>query len=723
MTFCKWIVIAVATLGSVAFAQEMPKPVAPETKQNQPVKTPTIKQAPGTPDNKPLPVAPITNEVAPKPVRSFDLSAMDRSADPCSDFYQFACGSWVTNNPIPADQTSWGRGSQLAEQNRWVLKGILEGAAAEKTGRDAVEQKIGDFYAACMDTSTANRKGFTPIKPDLDRIAAIKNKEDILPVIVDLHNRGVAVLFDFGSGQDAKDATQVIAQAFQGGLGLPDPDYYLKDDGNFPEFRQKYEATITKMMVLAGWQQADAEGAAKRILALETKLAQASMARVEMRDPNAIYHKMTVEQADALTPNLSFAKYIEGIQAPRVTSINVATPEFFKQASTLLASAPLEDWKSYLAWSVIRDQAPWLSDEFVNTRFDFYNHTLRGQAEIAPRWKRCVQATDQELGEALGQAYVKQAFGPKAKARMDDLVANLEASLGSDIEGLEWMTPETKKQAIVKLKAIANKIGYPSHWRDYSSVDVKPDDLIGNLSRTSSFEFHRELDKIGKPVDKTEWDMTPPTVNAYYDPSMNNVNFPAGILQPPFFDQEIDDAVNYGGVGVVIGHELTHGFDDEGRQYDAQGNLRDWWTKADADAFEKRAACIVNEYGNFVSTEAKGVPVHLNGKLTLGENTADNGGLRISFLAMQAAQKKAGKTDEQLSKDGFTPEQRFFIGFGQVWCSNAKPEELLMRAKVDPHSPGKFRTDGSVRNFPEFGKAFSCKAGAPMMPENPCRVW
>ena len=715
------IVVAALLCTAGAFAQSPTNPAASPTQQ--PVQTPTIKQSPGQPNPGTLPAATTSNEVRPKPVASMDLNALDRTADPCTDFFQFACGNWVKNNPIPNDQTRWGRFNELAEQNLWMLRDILEKAAAKKGTRDAVTQKIGDFYGACMDESAANRKGATPIKADLARIAAIKTNADVIPVVADLHSRGVASLFRFGSGQDDKDATQVIAQMAQGGLALPDRDYYLNDAQKFADFRQGYQQTMAKMFVLAGWQQEQADDAAKRILALETKMAQASMERVKMRDPHAVYHRMTVQQATELAPKMELARYFEGVHVPASVPVNVATPEFFKAVSELLATAPVEDWKAYLSWSVIRDAAPWLSDDFVNTNFGFFAKTLRGQAELAPRWKRCVRATDQELGEALGQDYVKVAFGPEAKQRMDELVKNVEASLGEDIQSLDWMSPTTKKEADVKFRAIANKVGYPQKWRDYSSVKVVPNDLTGNLERASAFEFRRRLNKIGKPVDKMEWGMTPPTVNAYYNPGENNINFPAGILQPPFFDKNIDDAVNYGGIGVVIGHELTHGFDDQGRQFDAVGNLRDWWTQADADAFKQRAACIVNEYGNFVATEVNGKPVTLNGSLTLGENSADNGGLRVSYAAMKKAQAASGKTDEQLSKDGFTPEQRYFLGFAQVWCESARPETSLVLAKTDPHSPGKYRANGSVQNFPEFGKAFGCKVGQPMMPENPCRVW
>jgi predicted metalloendopeptidase len=715
-------VVASFLSATVLLAQQMPTPTAPANKQNQPVPSPTIKQAPGTPQNKPLPQPHTTNEVAPKPVASMDLDAIDRTADPCTDFYQFACGNWVKKNPVPGDQSRWGRFNELFLQNQWILRGILEDAAKQDPGRDALTQKIGDFYAACMDTSAANKKGIAPIKEDLERIAAMKSNDEIVPIIVDLHNKGVSALFDFGSGQDFKDASKVIAQADQGGLGLPDREYYLSGEGKFPGFRDAYVAHISNMLKLAGYQPQQAADAATRILAFETKLAQASMDPTSRREPSNVYHPMTVDQANTLAPKLAFARYIDGVHAPRVTTINVATPDFFKQVSELAASAPLQDWKDYLTWQTVRDSARWLSDPFYAEYFNFYGKTLRGQAEPTPRWKRCVTATDDELGEALGQAYVKKAFGPEAKSRMDELVANLEASLGADIQGLDWMTDATKQQAIVKLKAIENKIGYPQKWRDYSSVQIKPDDLIGNLEQTSSFEFHRQLNKIGEPVDKQEWGMTPPTVNAYYDPSMNNINFPAGILQPPFFDKNIDDPVNYGGIGVVIGHELTHGFDDEGRQFDAQGNLRDWWTAADAKAFEQHAACVVNEYNGFTAVEINGQPVKLNGKLTLGENTADNGGLRISYAALQNDMKKKGE-DPNAKKDGFTPAQRFFLGFGQVWCENNKPEASLLSAKTNPHSPGKYRTNGSVQNFPEFGKAFGCKVGQPMMPQNPCRVW
>lgn len=649
----------------------------------------------------------------PRDIRSFDLNAIDKSVDACTNFYQYACGSWRKENPIPADQSSWGRFDELHQNNQFILKDILEKAAVNTPGRDANTQKIGDFYAACMDENSVEKKGISPIKPELDKINAIKAKSDLPTTLAALHSVGFRSFFQFGSEPDMKDAQMMIAGTDQGGLGLPERDYYFKDDAKSKELRDKYVQHVQNMFELAGDAKDKAAAKAKAVMALETALAKASMDITSRRDPQKLYHKMTVKELAALSPAFDWNRYITGIPAPKFDALNVAVPEFVKGFNGVIGSTSLDDIKAYLEWHALHDAAPYLSKKFVDENFSFYGKTLSGIEEIRPRWKRCVSYADGDLGEALGKAYVDKTFGAEGKKRMLTMVQNLEAALNRDIKDLPWMTEDTKKQALVKLAAITNKIGYPDKWRDYSSVKITRDDLVGNDMRATAFEVARQLKKIGKPTDKTEWGMTPPTVNAYYNPLENNVNFPAGILQPPFFDKRVDDAVNYGGIGAVIGHELTHGFDDEGRQFDAKGNLRDWWTPADAKAFNENAECFVDEYNQFSPVD----DVKLNGKLTLGENTADNGGLRIALMALEDVMKN-GKTE-----DGFTPEQRAFLGWAQVWCENVRPEYSRMAAQTDPHSPGEFRVNGVVSNMPEFQKAYGCKAGQPMVRAKQCRVW
>jgi putative endopeptidase len=648
--------------------------------------------------------------------KSFDVSAIDKSADPCKDFYQYACGSWIKNNPTPPDQARWGRFSELEERNREVLHQILEAAAKPDPGRDAVTQKIGDYYAACMDEKTIDAKGLTPLKPELDRIKNIAQKSQIAAVIAHLHRVGIQPLFGFSSGQDFKDSNSVIAQLDQGGLGLPDRDYYLKDDAKSKGIREKYLTHVQRMFELAGENAATAKAYAQVVMRMETDLAKGSLDRVSRRDPEKVYHLLKKADFEKANPGFAWPDYFTGVKPPQFATVNVSWPEFFKAVDGLLASASLDDWKTYLTWQTLHSQVPVLPNSFLSENFDFYGKTLTGAQQMRPRWKRCVDFADSQLGEALGRKYVEKTFGADGKERTLRMVAALERALGEDLEKLPWMTATTKKEALVKLHAITNKIGYPEKWRDYSSVVIKPDDHMGNGYRADEFEFQRQVDKIGKPIDRLEWFMSPPTVNAYYDPQMNNINFPAGILQPPFFDKSIDDAVNFGAIGMVIGHELTHGFDDEGRQFDPKGNLRDWWTAKDASAFEERAACFADSYSNF--SVAPGVNV--NGKLTLGENTADNGGVRIALMALASSMSK-----EQAARkiDGYTAEQRFFLSFGQVWCSNDREEAQRLQVQVDPHSPARFRVNGVVQNSPEFQKAFSCKAGQPMVRENACRVW
>ena len=644
----------------------------------------------------------------------FDVKAIDKAADPCQDFYQYACGNWVKENPIPADQSRWGRFNELGERNKQVLRGILEEAAKPVPTRDTVTRQIGDYYAACMDEKGIDARGLEPLAAELDRIRQLSGTAQLAGEIAHLHRMGVPSLFEFSSGQDFKDSTSVVAQLDQGGLGLPDRDYYFRDDAKSVELRQKYVAHVARMFELAGRIPQTAKDYAAAVMRLETALAKASMDNVSRRDPENVYHPMKKADLALLSPAFGWEQYYADTHAPAFQTVVVAAPEFFKAVSEQIYATPLEDWKTYLTWHLLHSEAPLLPTPFVRENFEFYTLTLTGAAELRPRWKRCVEFTDNQLGEALGRKYVEKTFGAAGKERTLNMVHALEKALAEDIEKLPWMTAATKKEALVKLRAITNKIGYPDQWRDYSKVQIKRDDAIGNGFRADQFEFERQLDKIGKPVDRLEWGMTPPTVNAYYDPQMNNINFPAGILQPPFFDGTMDDAVNYGGIGMVIGHELTHGFDDQGRQFDPKGNLQDWWTPVDAKEFQQRAACVDDEYASFTVVPG----VHVNGKLTLGENTADNGGVRVALMALL---NTIGDTAAKL--DGYTPQQRFFLAFGQVWCTNEREESLRLHVAVDPHSPPRLRVNGVVQNMPEFQKAFACKAGQAMVKANVCRVW
>ncbi len=649
--------------------------------------------------------------------KSFDAAAMDKSVDPCEDFYEYSCGSWRKNNPIPSDQARWGRFNELNEYNRQVLRQILEKAADPTSKRDEITQKIGDFYQSCMDEAAVNVKGATPLKPMLDRIARISTKDQLIEAIAYLHSQGVSALFGFGAQANLHDASTQMAAVFQGGLGLPDRDYYIKDDAKSVETRQKYQEHLSKMLALLGDEKTTAQKEAAAIMSIETKLATAAFERVKMRDPANRDHTMKASELAALAPQFQFQRFFAATGAPAFTEVNVVPPDFFQQVNGALDSVSLDDWKTYLKWHAINSAAEWLSDQFVQEHFDFFGRYLSGQKEIQPRWKRCVVLTDRQLGEALGRVYVAENFGADGKQRMLKMIEALDKALAQDIKDLPWMTEETKKQAEVKLQAITNKIGYPDQWRDYSKVKIVRGDLLGDIQRADTFETMRDLNKIGKPLDKKEWGMTPPTVNAYYNPAENNINFPAGILQPPFFDKTADDAVNFGGIGVVIGHEMTHGFDDQGSKFDAQGNLKNWWTDTDRTEFKKRTECVASEYESFVPVE----DVHLNGHLTLGENTADNGGVRIALMALRNAEAQSG--EDQQSKDGFTAEQRFFLSFAQVWCENRTPEVSRVMAKTDPHSPGRFRVNGTVQNNPDFAKAFGCKSGQKMVSENACRVW
>ena len=652
----------------------------------------------------------------PKPkIAGFDIAALDKTANACTDFYQFACGGWMAANPVPPDRPRWGRFDELQDRNRDVLREILNKVSASSGGRHPIDQKIGDHYAACMDETRVESLGAKPLEKELAAIDALTDKAALADRLAYLQSQGLPMLFGYGSLQDFKDATKVLAVVDQGGLGMPDRDYYLKDDDRSKDLRTKYVVHVQKMLELAGDEPDMAAARAKTVMEMETALANVSLERVKRRDPENLYHKMKRSDLATLSPQFQWEKFFVATGAPPFTEINVTHPDFFKGADELLKTRDLADWKTYLRWHLLRQSAPLLSSAFVNENFDFFGKTLTGAKELRPRWKRCVDRVDNDLGDALGQRYVEKTFGEEGKKRMAVMVAALEKALEKDIQGLSWMQEATRKRGLEKLKAIANKVGYPDKWRDYTSVRIDREDAVGNAARAAAYEFRRDLNKIGKPVDRAEWQMSPPTVNAYYSPLLNDINFPVGILQPPFFDNAMDDAVNFGGIGAVIGHELTHGFDDSGRKFDALGNMTDWWTDADGKQFEEKSQCMVDQYASYTAVE----DVKLDGKLTLGENVADNGGLRIAHMALQ--ETLAGKTPAPV--DGFTADQRLFLGWAQIWCQNATPEVSRLLAKTDPHSPGRWRTNGTVSNMPEFQKAFSCKAGDPMVSAKPCRVW
>ncbi len=648
-------------------------------------------------------------------VHGIDPADMDSTGKPCEDFYRYADGGWLKKNPVPPEFPSWGTFNELAERNREAQHKILEKLAREKSAAGSEEQKLGDFYASCMDEPAIESAGAKPLEPELARIEKLGSLTELEAEVARLQSRGVSVLFGFGSQQDRKNSSEVIVEVSQGGLGLPDRDYYTKTDDKSKTLRDQYVDHVRKMFELLGDSAEKAAGQARTVLGIETKLAEASMTRVERRDPEATYHRMTPEELKSLTPSFSWVAYFKDIDAPSISAINVGQPKFFEALNGELSRVPLADWKTYLRWHLVHSAAPSLSSKFVQENFDFFSKTLQGTKEIQPRWKRCVQSTDGQLGFALGKLYVKDHFPPEAKQNADRMVKNLIAALRDDLQSLTWMGPETRKAALEKLNAFTPKIGYPDKWRDYSSYEVSRGPYLENVSNGRRFETRRDLAKIGKPVDRTEWGMTPPTVNAYYNPPRNEIVFPAGILQPPFFDPKADDAVNYGGIGAVIGHEMTHGFDDQGRKFDAKGNLKNWWSAEDQKNFEERAKCVEKQFDAFV---VQG-DLHENGKLVLGESIADLGGLTIAYKAYE---KSLEGKPRPAAINGLTGQQRLFLSWARVWASNDRPEFERMMVTVNPHPLDRFRAVGAPSNTPEFAKAFGCQAGDPMVRAERCQI-
>ncbi|SFS15686.1 endothelin-converting enzyme Metallo peptidase. MEROPS family M13 [Granulicella pectinivorans] len=644
-----------------------------------------------------------------------DLTSLDRTVDPCNDFYAFSCGGWKKNNPIPADQASWSVYGKLTDENQQFLWGILETDSKLKN-RNAIQQKVGDAFGACMDTERINKRGIDPLRPELASIAAIKDRAALDRAIDRLDREAQGTFFsNAGGDQDPSDSNSVIATVGAGGLGLPDRDYYTKTDKRSVEIRAKYVEYISQLFTLAGEPAAQAATDAADVLRIETALANASLTRVERRDPYKSFHKMSVADLTALNPSIDWKAFFVARGHANLATVNVEQPVFQKAVDTELKTEPLEALKSYLRFHLLTAAAPSLSAPFETASFEFFSHYLRGTQQPPPRWKRCVRTVDRTLGEALGQEFVARTFAAETKAKTLIMTQQIETVMGDEIEHLDWMSPETKKEALRKLHAVRNKIGYPDTWRDYSSLTIQPGDFFGNTLRSTIFESRRNWAKIGKPVDRNEWGMTPPTVNAYFNPQMNDINFPSGVLQPPLYDPKADDAPNYGNTGSTIGHELTHAFDDEGRQFNAEGNLKDWWTKEDAKGFEDRINCLRDQFATYTIVD----DIHINSKLTSGEDVADLGGTLIAYIAW----KHQIENQRLKPLDGFTPDQRFFIGFAQWACENDREANLRVSAITNPHSPGFARINGIVTNMPDFATAFGCKVGQPMVKANVCKVW
>lgn len=662
----------------------------------------------------------------------FNTANVDSKAEPCDDFYKYADGKWLAAHPIPADQVGWGSASTLQLWNETILLQALEQNSSDNPKRTPNEQKVGDFYFACMDTKAIDAHTAEWLKPELERISSIKDKAGIAEEVAHLHqtipgawagndNETDAALFGFGGGPDFDDASHNVAEIDQGGMALPGRSFYLDDNAKAKEIRAKYLSHIANIFVLSGETAEQAKADADVVLNMETDMAKVAMDPVARRDPKNLNNKMTLGQVKALTPSFDWGLYFKLVKVPPTPHYIVTSPAFFKGIEVMLNQHPLEHWKTYLRWQMLHGNAPTLSDAFERENFDFFRHTLFGAQELLPRWRRCVRATDVNLGEALGQVYVERAFPSTSKQRVLQMVQDLQLALLKDIDSADWMTPETKKQAQQKLHATLNKIGYPDKWRDYSSVSISRSSYLTNRQHTTAFEYQRWVDKIGTPFDRTEWEMTPPTINAYEGPQSNTINFPAGILQPPFFDPQLDDAVNYGGIGAVIGHEIIHGFDDQGRKFDAQGNLRDWWTESDSKTYEARGKCIADQYTQDVPEAGPGV--RQNGGLTQGEDTADNGGLHIALLALQTGLAREGKSLNDKGPDGFTTLQRFFISYAFGWCEQYRPELIRTLVLTNPHSYPKYRVNNVVSNMPEFKQAFGCHDGQKMVHQNFCRIW
>jgi putative endopeptidase len=648
---------------------------------------------------------------------ALDIANLDRTCRPCDDFFQFAVGGWLKNNPIPAEYSEWGSFVTLQDKNQQALRSILEAAARNTSASPGSnEQKIGDFYASCMDTQAIEPQGLKPLDEEFRAIHAIHDTPGLIKTGAHLQTEGVGVLFNFGSDQDFKDSSKVIGEANQGGLGLPDRDYYTRDDDESKKLRQQYLEHVSKLLVLMGDPQDRSAAEAKTVLEIETSLAKASMTNVDLRDPQKVYHKMSITDAQALTPRLLWKDYFQAVNAPQLLEINIGQPDFFKALDGMLASVSLADWKTYYRWHLIHRSAGLLSEAFVQENFAFNNRILTGAKEIRPRWKRCTAATDRQLGEALGQVYVQKYFPPEAKAQALQLVHNLIAALGDDLETLPWMSPATRNAAMDKLQAFNIKIGYPDKWRDYSALKIDRGPYVKNAFRATQFETARDLAKIGKPVDRGEWGMTPPTVDAYNNGQLNEIVFPAGILQPPFYDPQRDDAYNYGAIGAVIGHEITHGFDDQGAQFDPHGNLKNWWTPEDLKSFQDRGECIAKQFDGYEVEKG----LHENGKLVEGESIADLGGVTLAFAAFQRS--LAGKGREK-DANGFTPEQRFFLGWAENWAVNERPELARLQTNTDPHPVPRFRANGPLSNLAEFAKAFGCQKGDAMVRPQVCKIW